>query len=181
MSRIGNKPVKITSGVKVAGEGQNLEVTGPKGSLKLWVNPAIKYEIKADEVLFRRESDIKRDKSMHGLYSVLLKNMITGVTEGFSKRLELTGIGFRAEMKADKLFLTIGYSHPIIFSPPEGIKIEVITQENAVMVSGIDRQLVGQVAANIRSFRPPEPYKGKGIRYEKEYVRRKAGKTAAAK
>ena len=181
MSRIGNKPVKILNGAKINSTGEILEVTGPKGSLKLWVNPVIKYEIKDDEVQFKRKSDIKREKALHGLYTVLLKNMITGVIEGYSKRLELSGIGFRADLKADKLFLNIGYSHPIIFNPPEGIKLSVLTQENAIVISGIDKQLVGQVAAKIRSFRPPEPYKAKGIKYEKEFIRRKAGKAAAAK
>lgn len=178
MSRIGKKPVKILSGVKVSKSGENIEVQGPKGSLKLYVNPLISSEVKGDEVLFTRKSDGKRDKAMHGLYAILLKNMITGVSNGFSKKLELVGIGYRAEMKKDKILINIGYSHPIIFSPPEGIKLEVPT-DTSILISGIDKQLVGQVAAKIRSFRPPEPYKGKGIKYEKEFIRRKAGKAAA--
>jgi large subunit ribosomal protein L6 len=178
MSRIGKKPVKILTGVKVHKSGENIEVKGPKGSLHLYVNPAIKYEVGEQEVLFTRQSDSKRDKALHGLYSVLLKNMISGVSGGFSKKLELAGIGYRAELKKEKLFLTLGYSHPIIFSPPEGIKIELPT-DNSIVVSGIDKQLVGQVAAKIRSFRVPEPYKGKGIKYEGEFIRRKAGKAAA--
>ena len=115
---------------------------------------------------------------MHGLYAILVKNMINGVSEGFSKKLELVGIGYRAEMRKDKLFMTIGYSHPIIFAPPEGISV-VTPTDTTIVVSGIDKQLVGQVASKIRSFRPPEPYKGKGVKYENEYVRRKAGKAAA--
>jgi len=178
MSRIGKKPVKIIKGVKVTKSGDDFEVTGPKGSMKLSVNPLIKSEVKGDEVLFTRNSDLKRDKALHGLYSVLLKNMIFGVTEGFSKKLELVGIGYRAELRKNLLFLTLGFSHPIIFHPPEGIKVEV-PSDNSIVISGIDKQLVGQVAAKIRSFRKPEPYKGKGIRYENEYVRRKAGKAAA--
>jgi len=178
MSRIGKKPVKISKGVKVVKSGENIEVKGPKGSLKLFVNPAIKSTIKDDEVLFTRETDAKKDKALHGLYSVLLKNMIAGVSEGFSKKLELVGIGYRAELKKEKLFLTLGYSHPILFNPPEGIKID-LPSDNSIAVSGIDKQLVGQVAAKIRSFRIPEPYKGKGIKYEGEYIRRKAGKAAA--
>ncbi len=178
MSRIGKKPVKISSGVKVSSSGENIDVTGPKGTLKLWVDPLIKFEIKDDEVQFSRKSDIKREKALHGLYSVLFRNMITGVTEGYSKRLELSGIGFRGEMKADKLFLTIGFSHPIIFNPPEGIKLQV-DKDGGIIVAGIDKHLVGQVAAKIRSFRPPEPYKAKGIRYAGEFIRRKAGKAAA--
>ena len=142
------------------------------------MNPVISSEIKDDEILFTRKTDLKREKAMHGLYAILVKNMIFGVSEGYSKKLELVGIGYRAEMKKDKLFVTIGYSHPIIFSPPEGIKI-VTPTDTSIVISGIDKQLVGQVAAKIRSFRPPEPYKGKGIKYENEYIRRKAGKAAA--
>jgi large subunit ribosomal protein L6 len=178
MSRIGKKPIKILKGVKVIKTGNDIEVTGPKGSLKLSVNPVISSEIKGDEVLFTRKSEAKREKAMHGLYAILVKNMINGVSSGYSKKLELVGIGYRAEMRKDRLFVTIGYSHPIIFSPPEGIKIETPT-DTAILISGIDKQLVGQVAAKIRSFRPPEPYKGKGIKYENEYIRRKAGKAAA--
>ena len=128
--------------------------------------------------MFTRKTDIKREKALHGLYAVLFKNFVTGVTEGFSKRLDLVGIGYRAEIKNNKLFLSLGYSHPIVFSQPEGIKIETLS-DTAILISGIDKQLVGQVAAKIRSFRPPEPYKGKGIKYEKEFIRRKAGKAAA--
>lgn len=178
MSRIGKKPVKILKDVKVSKTGNEIEVTGPKGTLKLSINPLIKSEIKNDEILFTRSSDTKREKAMHGLYAILVKNMINGVSEGYRKKLELVGIGFRAEMKKDKLFMTIGYSHPIIFAPPEGIKIETPT-DTSVIITGVDKQLVGQVAAKIRSFRPPEPYKGKGVKYENEYIRRKAGKAAA--
>jgi large subunit ribosomal protein L6 len=178
MSRIGKKPVKILKGVKVAKSGDEIEVIGPSGKLKLWVNPVIKSEIKEDEVQFTRSSDNKRDKALHGLYSILLKNMIKGVSGGFSKKLELVGIGYRAELKQSKLLLNIGYSHPILFIPPEGIKIDV-PSDNSILISGIDKQLVGQVAAKVRSYREPEPYKGKGIRYENEFVRRKAGKAAA--
>lgn len=178
MSRIGKKPVKILKGVKISKTGDRIEVTGPKGSLNMYVNPIITSEIKEDEVQFSRGSDIKREKALHGLYSVLLKNMISGVSEGFSRKLELVGIGYRAELKQGKLFLNLGFSHPIIFNAPEEIKIEV-PNDNTIVVNGIDKQLVGQVAAKIRSFRPPEPYKGKGIKYEGEYIRRKAGKAAA--
>jgi large subunit ribosomal protein L6 len=178
MSRIGKKPVKITKGVKVEKKGDNITVTGPKGTMSVYVNPIIKTQVNAEEVEFTRSSDLKRDKMMHGLYSILVKNMISGVTEGFSKKLELVGIGYRAELKKDKLFLNLGFSHPIIFTPPEGIKIE-LPNDTTIMVSGIDKQLVGQVTAKIRSFKEPEPYKGKGIRYQDEYIRRKAGKAAA--
>jgi large subunit ribosomal protein L6 len=178
MSRIGKKPVKVLKEVKVTKSGNNIEVKGPKGSLTMYVNPLISSEIKDDEVLFTRKTDNKKEKALHGLYAVLLKNLVSGVTTGFSKRLELVGIGYRAELKNSKLFLSLGYSHPVVFAAPEGIKIEV-PSDTAILISGIDKQLVGQVAAKIRSFRPPEPYKGKGIKYEKEFIRRKAGKAAA--
>jgi large subunit ribosomal protein L6 len=178
MSRIGKKPVKISSGVKLDQSGQTIKVTGPKGTLSLEVSPIIKFQIQGDEVQFTRDSDLKREKALHGLYAVLLKNMITGVTTGFSKKLELVGIGYRAEYRNKNLFLSLGYSHPIIFHPPDGITID-LQSDTAVVISGIDKQLVGQVAAKIRSFKLPEPYKGKGIKYEGEYIRRKAGKAAA--
>lgn len=178
MSRIGKKPVTITKGVKVEKSGDNIVVTGPKGSMSLYVNPVIKSQINNDEISFTRGSEIKREKSLHGLYAILVKNMISGVTEGFSRKLELVGIGYRAEIKQGMLFLNLGFSHPIIFLPPEGIKVDVLT-DTSIQISGIDKQLVGQVAAKIRSFKVPEPYKGKGIKYEGEFVRRKAGKAAA--
>ncbi|MCI0450475.1 MAG: 50S ribosomal protein L6 [Chlorobi bacterium] len=178
MSRIGKKPVKILKGVKVEKKGDNIFVTGPKGSLEVYLNPVIKTQIKDEEIEFTRDSDLKRDKALHGLYAILVKNMISGVTEGFSKKLELVGIGYRAEMKQNKLFLNLGFSHPIIFNPPEGIKIDLPT-DTTIVISGIDKQLIGLVAAKIRSFKLPEPYKGKGIKYEGEYIRRKAGKAAA--
>ena len=178
MSRIGKKPVQILKDVTVSKTGDYFEVKGPKGSLSLYVNPVIKSEIKDSEIFFTRGSDLKREKALHGLYAILLKNMITGVSTGFSKKLELVGIGYRAELKNKNLFLTIGFSHPIIFAPPEGINIDV-PNDNTIVISGIDKQLIGLVAAKIRSFRPPEPYKGKGIKYEGEYIRRKAGKAAA--
>lgn len=178
MSRIGKKPVVILKDVKVTKTGNRLDVKGPMGELSLDVNPVISSEVKEEGVLFSRKSDSKRDKALHGLYAVLFKNIVSGVTTGFRKKLELIGIGYRAELKSNKLFLSLGYSHPVIFSPPEGIKIEV-PSDTVVLITGIDKQLVGQVAAKIRSFRPPEPYKGKGIKYENEFIRRKAGKAAA--
>jgi len=178
MSRIGKKPVKILKNVKVEKNGENITVTGPKGSLSVWVNPQIQTQISGEEIQFTRGSDLKKEKAMHGLYSVLVKNMIQGVSEGFSKKLELVGIGYRAEIKSNMLVLSIGFSHPVLFAPPEGIKLETLT-DTTILISGIDKQLVGQVAAKIRSFKIPEPYKGKGIKYEGEYIRRKAGKAAA--
>jgi len=178
MSRIGKKPLKITQGVNVEKSGDNIIVTGPKGSLSLYINPVIQTQINGEEILFKRDSDTKRDKSLHGLYAVLVKNMIEGVTNGFSKKLELVGIGYRAELKQNKLFMSLGFSHPVVFSPPEGIKLET-PNDTTIVVSGIDKQLVGLTAAKIRSLKKPEPFKGKGIKYENEFIRRKAGKAAA--
>jgi large subunit ribosomal protein L6 len=178
MSRIGKKPVKVLEGVKLTSNENIIEVTGPKGKLSVEVDPQIKYEINNDEVQFTRPSETKKMKALHGLYAVLLKNSITGVKDGYKKNLELVGIGYRAEKKGNMIALNLGFSHPIYFLPPEGITIDVVT-DNKLTISGIDKQLVGQVAAKIRSFRKPEPYKGKGIKYEGEFIRRKAGKAAA--
>ncbi|MBI4535519.1 MAG: 50S ribosomal protein L6 [Ignavibacteriae bacterium] len=179
MSRVGRKPIAIASGVKVQLKDHEVKVTGPKGELSANVHSAISVEVKDNKVLVSRSSDLKEQRSLHGLWRALIQNMIKGVTEGYSKKLELVGVGYRAEMKGSKLQLLVGYSHPILFAPPAGIKIEAPTQTN-ITISGIDKQLVGQVAAKIRSFRLPEPYKGKGVKYEGEYIRRKAGKAAAA-
>jgi large subunit ribosomal protein L6 len=154
-------------------------VAGPKGELLAEVHPDLGVEIKENQVFVTRTSDLKEQRSLHGLWRALIQNMITGVTVGYSKKLELVGVGYRAEMKGQRLQLQLGFSHPILFVPPDGVKIETPTQTN-ITVSGFDKQLVGQVAAKIRSFRLPEPYKGKGVKYEGEYIRRKAGKAAAA-
>lgn len=179
MSRIGKKPVPIGSGVKVTKTAQQVVVKGPKGELSARVHDDIGFEIKDNEVVLTRKSDAKEVRSLHGLWRALVANMVTGVTEGYSRKLELVGVGYKAEMKGKKLQLSLGFSHPILFAAPETIKIETPTPTN-IAISGIDKQLVGQVAAKIRSFRPPEPYKGKGVKYEGEYIRRKAGKAAAA-
>ncbi|MEW6509999.1 MAG: 50S ribosomal protein L6 [Bacteroidota bacterium] len=179
MSRVGRKPIPILAGVKVKQEGQEVTVTGPRGELAASVHPAIGVEVKNNLITLTRSSDQKEHRALHGLWRALLANMVRGVTEGYVKKLELVGVGYRAELKGKKLQLMLGYSHPILFAPPEGIKIEAPTQTN-ITISGIDRALVGQVAAKIRSFRPPEPYKGKGVKYDGEYIRRKAGKAAAA-
>jgi large subunit ribosomal protein L6 len=179
MSRIGRKPVPIPQGVKVEQNDGTVKVKGPKGELTATVHPDIGVELRGDELLVTASADDKQHKALHGLWRALLNNMIRGVAEGYQKRMEIVGVGYRAEMKGSKLQLQLGYSHPILFAPPEGIKIETPAPTN-IVVGGIDRQLVGQVAAKIHSFRPPEPYKGKGIKYEGEYIRRKAGKAAAA-
>lgn len=178
MSRIGKKPIQISKGVKISKTGNSFEVSGPKGKLAVSVEGDIDVNINESEVTVTRRNELKKNKALHGLYRALLQNMVTGVTEGFSKKLELVGIGYRAEMKEKSLVLQLGYSHPIVFNPPSDVNIEA-QGTNAIIVSGIDKQLVGAIAAKIRTFRPPEPYKGKGIRYENEVVRRKAGKTAA--
>lgn len=156
----------------------SVHVKGPKGELTARVHRNIGVEVKDAEVLVSRKNEEKPTRALHGLWRALIQNMVSGVTEGYSRKLEIVGVGYRAEMKGKKLHLLLGYSHPILFGPPEGIKIETPTQ-TSILISGIDKQLVGLVAAKIRSFRPPEPYKGKGVKYEGEYIRRKAGKAAA--
>lgn len=178
MSRIGRKPVVIPKGVKVEVKNGAVKVAGAKGELSAAIHPDVTVEVKGEEVLVTRHADLKEQRALHGLFRALIANMVTGVTTGFSRKLELVGVGYRAELKGKVLQLALGYSHPIVFRAPDSIKIEAPTQTN-ITVSGIDKQLVGLVAAKIRSLRPPEPYKGKGIKYEGEYIRRKAGKTAA--
>jgi large subunit ribosomal protein L6 len=179
VSRVGKKPIPIVSGVKVQKKEQTITVAGPRGELSATVHPDITVDIKDNTVFLSRPTNEKKHRALHGLWRALLANMVKGVVEGYSRKLELVGVGYRAEMKGAKLQLLLGYSHPILFVPPQGIKIEAPTQTN-ITVSGIDKHLVGQVAAKIRSFRPPEPYKGKGVKYEGEMIRRKAGKAAAA-
>lgn len=178
MSRIGRRPIKAVKGVKIERKGAQLKVTGPKGELTAVMPASITFEVGEDEVLVRRASDVKTDRVLHGTWRAHLANMIRGVSEGFQKKLEIVGVGYRAELKGKHVQFALGYSHPILFTPPDGIKLEV-PQPTNVVVSGIDKQLVGQVAAKIRSFRPPEPYKGKGVKYENEFIRKKAGKAAA--
>ena len=178
MSKIGQKPITIPSGVTAVLDGRNLTITGPKGTLSLLVRPEAIIVIKDDEILVERSSESKTAKSMHGLYRSLVFNMITGVSEAWKKELELIGVGYRANVQGNKLVLSLGFSHPVEIIAPQGI--EFATAENRVIVSGIDKTVVGQVAADIRKKRKPEPYKGKGIRYVGEYVRRKSGKAAKA-
>lgn len=177
MSRIGRKPVEIKKGVTIEVKDGTIKVKGPKGELTQSYDPRITIKIENGQVILTRESNDKRVRALHGLYRALIQNMTNGVSEGYTKKLEIIGVGYRAEWKGRGLQLALGYSHPIFFIPPKEVKIEVPSPTN-IVISGIDRQLVGQVAAKIRSFRPPEPYKGKGIRYEGEQIIRKAGKTA---
>jgi large subunit ribosomal protein L6 len=178
MSRIGKQPIPIPDKVKVDIAGAKITVTGPKGTLSRELDSAITASIEEKEIVMKRKTDMKKHRALHGLSRALVSNMVEGVNEGFKKELQIIGVGFRAEMRGKVMVLNIGYSHPIIFQPPDGITITVEGKENKIEVTGADKQMVGEVAAKIRSFRKPEPYKGKGIRYVDEYVRHKAGKTA---
>ncbi len=179
MSRIGKLPVAIPGGVTVDYSEPVLKVKGPRGELTLDVHPAMTVHVGEGEVVVRRPSDGRTHRSLHGLTRALIANMVHGVTAGYSKTLEIVGVGYRAQKKGRELVLSLGYSHTIDYPEPEGITLECPRQD-VVVVQGIDKQKVGQVAAEIRSFRPPEPYKGKGVRYQGEQIRRKVGKTAAS-
>ena len=178
MSRIGRLPVAIPPQVTVGVREGVVSVAGPRGSLTLPVHPAIAVEIRDGSVVCTRRSDAKAHKALHGLTRALVANMVVGVTQGFQKRLDLVGVGYRAAVQGQQLTLTLGYSHPIVYPIPATIGVTVENQ-TAVTVSGPDKQLVGAVAAKLRSLRPPEPYKGKGVKYSDERIRRKAGKTGA--
>ncbi len=177
MSRVGKKPVPIPGEVSAKIEGSRITVTGPKGELSQMIHPSMTVELAGNELVVNRPSEAKFHKSLHGLTRSLIANMVTGVTSGYEKSLEIRGIGYKAVLAGKKLNLSLGLSHPVLLSLPDGIEVK-LNGPNKIKVSGIDKQLVGLVAAKIRSFRPPEPYKGKGIRYEGEIVRKKAGKTA---
>ena len=179
MSRIGQKPVVLPAGVTAAIDGQRVTVKGPKGEISRTVHAELAVGLAANAIVVRRPSDESRHKALHGLTRTLIANMVDGVTKGFAKSLEIQGVGYKAEAKPFGVQLTVGFSHPVPYHAPQGIKISV---DNNVLVKieGVDKELVGQVAAELRAVRPPEPYKGKGIRYVGEHVRRKAGKTAQA-
>jgi len=179
MSRIGKRPVPLPKGVTAEVAGQRITVKGPKGELARTIHAELSVAVEEIGVVVRRPSDEKRHKSLHGLTRTLVANMVEGVTKGFQKALEIQGVGYKAEAKGQEIQLLVGFSHPVRYKPPQGIKV-VIESNTLVKVEGMDKELVGQVAAEIRSVRPPEPYKGKGIRYQGEQVRRKAGKTAQA-
>jgi len=172
-------PVKVPEGVEVALEGRTFSAKGPKGKLSLEIHPEIEVKIDGDTVKAHRPTDQPRHRALHGLVRSLMTNMVKGVDEGFSKTLEIIGVGYRADPQGNGLKIQVGYSHPINYPAPDGVTL-VCPNQTTIVVSGADKQKVGQAAAEIRSFRPPEPYKGKGIRYQGEYVRRKAGKTAGA-
>lgn len=175
MSRVGRRPIKVPQNVKIRQEKTAITVEGPKGKLSVSMDAVITMSLTDNVISFARPNDNKRNRALHGLYRALINNMITGVTKGFSKELLIEGVGFKAQPKGKGIVLDLGFSHQVTVVPPEGVTIKV-TSPTALTVEGIDKQAVGQVAANIRSFYKPEPYKGKGIRYKDEYVRRKQGK-----
>ena len=177
MSRIGKEPISVPSDVKVSIEGRSVEVTGPKGSLDLDLPGEIDARQEDDVVLVERPNDERKNKALHGLTRSLINNMVIGVSEGFKKELEIVGVGYRAAISGDGLELQLGFSHPVKVKAPDGITFDV-PEPTQIIVSGINKEVVGQVAADIRSYRKPEPYKGKGIRYAGEHVARKAGKAA---
>ena len=180
MSRIGRAPITVPAGVEVKVDGQHVAVKGPKGALEMNVAPTMKVEVEAGVIHVSRPNDAKENRSLHGLTRTLVKNMVIGVSEGFSKTLEVNGVGYRAAKEGKNLVLNVGYSHQVIMPETEDIQIEV-PNPNQIIVKGIDKQKVGQFAAEVRGKRPPEPYKGKGIKYVDEVIRRKAGKTGAKK
>ena len=177
MSRIGRNPVPVPSGVETAIDGLHVRVKGPKGQLEATMPDGVSIRTEGDQLLVERAGDSPRERSRHGLVRSLIANMVTGVTDGYVIVLDMVGVGYRAALKGPELELQVGFSHPVRIAAPEGISFEV-PAPTRIVVSGIDKALVGQVAADIRRVRPPEPYKGKGIRYENEVVKRKAGKAA---
>ncbi|GIX45335.1 MAG: 50S ribosomal protein L6 [Candidatus Hydrogenedentota bacterium] len=178
MSRIGKIPVPLPKGTEVKIDGNEVSVKGPKGQLSMKLPGRVSVEVRDGAVHVTRHGDDKQARAFHGLTQRLIRNMVIGVTEGFKKELEINGVGYRASLEGKKLVLQLGYSHPVEYEPPTGITLEV-PKQTSVIVHGIDKQLVGEVAAKIRSFRPPEPYKGKGIKYVDERILRKVGKAGA--
>ena len=181
MSRIGRAPIAVPAGVEIKIEDNNVvTVKGPKGTLTQQLHPNMTIELEGAELTVKRPNDLKENRSLHGLTRSLLNNMVVGVTEGYKKTLEVNGVGYRVALEGGKLVMNLGYSHQVIMEAPEGVTVEV-PAANQIVVSGYDKQKVGQFAANIREKRPPEPYKGKGIKYSDEVIRRKVGKTGVKK
>lgn len=180
MSRIGKMPITVPAGVTVKIENNLVSVKGPKGELSRQIHPNMKITMKDGTITVERPDDERESRSLHGLSRTLINNMIVGVTDGFSKTLEIQGVGYRAALKGKNINFTLGFSHPVVEVPPAGITFAV-PAANKIVISGADKELVGDVASKLRNLRPPEPYKGKGIRYEGEHVRRKVGKAAGAK
>ncbi len=179
MSRVGKQPIAVPSGVKVKVQGSTVSVEGPRGALERSFEPDMQITLDDGIVSVARPSDVARHRALHGLTRSLIANMVIGVSEGYEKRLEIHGVGYRAEQKGKNLVLTVGFSHTVEITPPDGVELST-ESPTLIRVGGIDKEKVGQIAAEIRKVRPPEPYKGKGIRYVGEHVRRKAGKAAAA-
>ena len=183
MSRIGKAPISVPSGVDIKIDASNMvTVKGPKGELHQQIDPDLSVKVEDGVMEVSRPTDQKRHRAMHGLYRSLLNNMVEGVSEGYTRELELIGVGYRCENQGQLLTMTLGYSHPIMFYIPDEVKVEAIMEKGSaptIRLTGTDKQLVGQIAAKIRAFRKPEPYKGKGVRFKGEHIRRKAGKTAA--
>ncbi len=180
MSRIGRKSIPLSKGVQVSIEGRLVTVKGPKGELSLELLPCVDVAVEEGQMVVTRKDEEIRSRAFHGMTRALLNNMVVGVSEGFQRQLEIVGVGYRAQMQGKNLVLSLGFSHPIQVEPPEGI--EILTEgPTKILIKGADKQVVGQLAANIRGFRPPEPYKGKGIRYAGEFIIRKAGKAGTKK
>ena len=180
MSRIGKLPVEIPTGINVELKGTHVSVKGPKGMLERSFSPLMNIKKEAEQIIVTRDSDEKFSRALHGTTRAVIQNMVTGVHTGFTKVLEIQGVGYKAELNGKDLIINVGYSHPVNVKAPEGIEFDVTEKNRIITIQGANKEVVGQVAADIRKIRPPEPYKGKGIRYKGERVRRKAGKTAAA-
>ena len=180
MSRVGKLPVKVPDKVKVSLDGNLVKVEGPKGKMSFPFNPRVKFELGKGEVKVLRPDDSREAKGLHGLTRTLLRNAVDGVTKGYERVLEISGVGFKAEVKGKEIHFTLGFSHPVVFKLPEGIAAEVDAKQTRLTVRGVDKHLLGLTAAKIRGLREPEPYKGKGIKYAEETIRRKEGKTGAA-
>ena len=176
MSRIGNKPITVPAGIEVKIEGQHISVKGPKGTLERDINPEISMKLDGTELTVSRSGEDRRNKSLHGLTRTLINNMINGVQTEYTRTLEINGVGYRVQKQGNDLNLSLGYSHPVIYKAPAGISFDV-PNPNTIIVKGIDKEKVGQIAAEIRTKRPPEVYRGKGIKYAEEVIRRKVGKT----
>ena len=180
MSRVGKLPVKIPEKVKVSVDGHVVKVEGPKGKMSFPFNPRVAVTVDKTEVKIARPDDSRVSKGLHGLTRTLVKNAVDGVVKGYDRSLEISGVGFKAEVKGKDVHFTLGFSHPVVFRLPDGITAEVDAKQTKVLVKGVDKHLLGLTAAKIRALRPPEPYKGKGIKYAEEIIRRKEGKTGAA-
>lgn len=181
MSRIGRLPITVPSNVKIDLQGSSVQVQGPQGVMSRTFSPAMQITLEDGKILVTRPSDAREHRALHGTTRAILNNMVVGVSTGFDKILEIEGVGYRSEMNGSNLVLFVGYSHPVVIEPPEGISFEVETKTRQVKIHGRDKEQVGQIAAIIRKIRPPEPYHGKGIRYAGEKIRRKAGKSGKAK